>query len=92
MKRFRIYVDEKPYRGESEVIENAPSRAVGWTGKAPATRNGIVIGRAIDPAMTIEGCRNLKSHLERITNRIDDLNCRKITILVVSESKESPVA
>lgn len=68
MKTWTIHIDSQPYGGESPETENATATATGgWSGKQPATRNGLVIG---GEAKRIEGKTNLKSELDRIMSRI----------------------
>ena len=84
MNAFEIYADGKAYSGESDLVENAPPTVgVGWTGKGPSTRSGIVWG---GEPWVCEGERNLRSHLERIMRR--DLWMDEIVIRKVPEKTE----
>lgn len=80
MKTWTIHIDSQPYGGESPATENATATATGgWSGKQPATRNGLVIG---GEAKRIEGKTNLKSELDRIMSRIAEgsIDPEEITI------------
>lgn len=69
LQTYLILVDGRAYSGDSEAIEAATPTAPGWTGRSPATRNGIAFGPA---PLRIEGKRNLRSHLDRILTRLAD--------------------
>ena len=79
MKVWSIRVNGVPYCGEASDSEPAPPRPAGWTGKSSATRNRIVLSNELDP-LRIEGNRNLRSHLDRILDRLEGLDVKTITI------------
>lgn len=79
MSTYTIKVDGLFYTGESEIVEASKPGAFngGWSGKGPATVNGLIFGST--PKL-IQGRRNLLSVLDRITNRMETINPNNITI------------
>lgn len=80
---YQIFVDGRGYSGESAVVEVAQPRHTGWTGHSPRTRNGIAFGEPL----LIEGRKGLRSHLDRIMDRLGDE--QRIEILRVESVKQA---
>ena len=76
---WTIWLDGKPYAGESATEEPAkPTAGMGWSGKQPPARNRLNIGGA---PLEIQGKTNLRSHLTRILDRLgDEINATQITL------------
>lgn len=74
---FTIRVDDQPYQGEADETEPAPCR---WVQNSPRVVNRLKFGHWSDQPMHIVGSINLRSHLERIINRLGALDIRHIII------------
>lgn len=86
MRTFRIRVNGLPYQGtDLGRSEMAMPRPAGWTGRAPSTRDVVLVGSASDPATPIMGSRNLRSHVERILTRIEDGSISISEILITTD-------
>jgi hypothetical protein len=72
LNTFVIYVNGRPYLGESDESANAMPRHTGWTGKSPGKRTRIKLGELFDGVgRVIVGKRNLRSEIERILAEAD---------------------
>lgn len=78
---WTVWIDGKAYGGESEETEESvPTVTDGWGANTiTRTRNKIKIGGP-EPKV-LRGKRMLRSHMERILDRIGELPCAKIEIL-----------
>lgn len=88
MTNYTIWIDDQPYRGESEASEQAPPLSGGWYDSGPDSVSGITIGGG-DP-VRIEGRRNLVSHVDRIMRRIgyNGFSPEEITIRAINAPME----
>jgi hypothetical protein len=69
---FHVYVNDRPYLGESDESADTFPRHTGWTGKSPHGRSRIRLGVILDdPGVKVVGKRNLRSILERILAELD---------------------
>lgn len=72
IRSFFIFVNGRPYLGESDETVDASPRWAGWTGKSPAKRSRIKLGEFLSgPGKEIVGRINLRSELERILSEAD---------------------
>ncbi len=83
---YHIFVDGRGYAGEGTGDEDAPPRHTGWTGRSPQTRNVLAWG---DP-MLIEGRKGLRSHLDRILDRLGDEHRIEILRVVAVNAPTEP--
>lgn len=76
---WTIWLDGKAYAGELPIEEPAkPTAGMGWSGKQSPTRNRLNIG---GEPLKIQGKTNLRSHLTRILDRLEDeINATQITL------------
>ena len=84
---YTIWIDGKPYGGESDVVDAAPAGGDGgWNGFSPETRSGLRIGNC-DPYVA-EGVRNLSSHVHRVLTRIREQRLAADEITIRRERRE----
>ena len=69
---FVIYINHKPYLGESEETEKADYGGEGWHVHNHSERNVLKFGDIGDKPKTIVGVRCLKSEIDRIMTRMKD--------------------
>lgn len=86
INKYTIRIDGAPYLGESDKTESADYGGDGWHVNNHMTRNTLTIGDWHESPATIEGCINLKSHIDKILarERAGTMKFRSLVIEVIN--------